>query len=266
MTAARCIRSILALGVVACGSSSLWGALLDNESFKNITGTGQHMVSIVVAGNQPETNFSAFTNPFLGGSTSVTYDPRTGNTTIAFQDAQGGRGIADGVSANVGYNYTGPGALETIEKYWGAFNTSSFKDMPAIALSNLTGGGANTRFLSVYVTLSMPGFNNVMGEWVEMPIPGDVGPQAVFENDSTAGFTLSQAGFMLSPTMIPLDQLNNDFEPPINYQPLPGIPDGTSLNPGSFSDATAPEPSTVVLFALGLAALVGAKFWRRRAN
>ena len=74
-------------------------------------------------------------------------------------------------------------------------------------------------------------------------------PQFVPQNYTGSPETLSNVGFLLSPTLIPLDQLNSNDLPPSSFTPVP------SYNPniGASSDEiiNLPEPSGVVLLALG---------------
>jgi len=86
--------------------------------------------------------------------------------------------------------------------------------------------------------------------------------------------TLSNVGFQLSPTLIPLDNLNFGADPPpgapgSTYMPLPSF-DGTSLSPGdgngspggSFT-ANLPEPTSILLLATGLVGAAGCLRKRR---
>jgi hypothetical protein len=82
-----------------------------------------------------------------------------------------------------------------------------------------------------------------------------------FENDSTVPLTLSNVGYQLSPTLIPLDELNSTYEPASNFTPL-GIPDGTTLQPG---EAVVPEPSALALLTAGAIGLLSFA-WRRREH
>jgi len=102
------------------------------------------------------------------------------------------------------------------------------------------------------------------------------GPSSLKTSPNPTGFTetLSDVGFLLSGTHIPLDSLNFGGEPP------PGVPgsmfdllaslDGTTLCPNCSLDITlpAPIPELPVWFMLcgGLAGLIGLREFRRTAN
>ena len=99
-------------------------------------------------------------------------------------------------------------------------------------------------------------------------------PTLILTNPTDFTETLSDLGFLLSDTHIPLDSLNFGGEPP------PGVPgslfsllaqlDGTTLCPNCSVDITlpAPIPELPVWFMLcsGLAGLIGLREFRRTAN
>ena len=82
-------------------------------------------------------------------------------------------------------------------------------------------------------------------------------------------FTLSNAGFSLSNTQIPLNNLNfGDYLPAGGTSPSPFTPspslDGYSIPGGSSTDAYTPEPSFTLIVGAGVIALLA--FSRRQAN
>lgn len=126
---------------------------------------------------------------------------------------------------------------------------------------NVASGSGTTKYLIEFVTITAggPGTNN----WFEVPY---LGPsyQANFVNLTGSNLTLSDAGFFISPTQIPLDQLNVTDTPPTGsasspFSPVPGF-DGT-LAPGGSFGPSVPELSTMML--LGFAGL--ALIFRRKS-
>ncbi len=106
------------------------------------------------------------------------------------------------------------------------------------------------------------------GDWYEQPVAtGESVEFQLFNNDNAnEPLFVFDAHFFLSDTLIPLDDLNNLYEPPAgsNFAPLPGIPDGTEIAPGSHAEAgdiTVPEPSTAFLLSAGIPMLLA---WRHR--
>jgi hypothetical protein len=101
---------------------------------------------------------------------------------------------------------------------------------------------------------------------VEIPV-AESDPPSIDVADYGPELTLSDVQYFISPTQIPLDQLNNDYVPPKDspWQSVPGIPDGTGL--GSMSGVQSqplPEPPRIVgLLSMAGMGLIGV-VWRRR--
>jgi hypothetical protein len=71
---------------------------------------------------------------------------------------------------------------------------------------------------------------------------------------------LSNVGYQLSSVEVPLDQLNNAYEPAGKFTPV-GISDGTLLEPGQ---VVVPEPATIVMLLAAAAMSVIVRGRRRR--
>ena len=92
-----------------------------------------------------------------------------------------------------------------------------------------SGAGADP-FAIVFVELTIN--NSVTDEWTEVQFTGS-NPSVTLTDNTSLSETLSDAGFFISPTMIPLDQLNVTDEPPTGmpgspFTPLPSL-DGVTL-------------------------------------
>ncbi|HEV2448307.1 MAG TPA: PEP-CTERM sorting domain-containing protein, partial [Candidatus Sulfopaludibacter sp.] len=90
------------------------------------------------------------------------------------------------------------------------------------------------------------------GAWYELPYTGATAPLPNFANYGYQPVTLSNVGYQLSPTLIPLDNLNfGDYPPPgqsnSGFTPLPQF-DGSTFN-------GTPEPSMLLPMAAAAAVL-----------
>ena len=89
-------------------------------------------------------------------------------------------------------------------------------------------GGPFYSFFDVFVDI------NSTGSWFEVPVtPNGDTVQFQLQNYTGVSETLSDAGYFLSPTLIPLDDLNQTLLPPTGspgspFIPLPGL-DTSSL-------------------------------------
>jgi hypothetical protein len=97
-----------------------------------------------------------------------------------------------------------------------------------------------TSFFDVFVELSIP--------------PGPLGSAQIGLTNPTAnGQTVSNPGFLLSPTEIPLDNLNESDFPNSMFTPLPSLSE-TIPSAGSESTSVAlPEPAALGFLAVGTA-------------
>ena len=80
-------------------------------------------------------------------------------------------------------------------------------------------------------------------------------------NDTDSSETLSNVGFFISPTQIPLDDLNFNGTPPTGmsgspFMPVPSL-DGKSLGAGQSTNFSTPEPSGLISMGTGLLIVVG---------
>ena len=102
--------------------------------------------------------------------------------------------------------------------------------------------------------------------WFEVPFVQSAGnPQSGLSTGP--GVTLSNSGFLLSDTQIPLDQLNFGNEPPPGqpgtpFTPLPQY-EGLQIPASGSATLSLPEPGSLSLIVMGLACAAAASGYRR---
>jgi hypothetical protein len=111
--------------------------------------------------------------------------------------------------------------------------------------------GDDYAVLAADVTTSSNG--TVEDDWLIPYDPSDGLPEVSILNELSEPITLSNVGFQLSPTEIPLDDLNFN-----NDTPLPSL-NGTLGAGANSTTIDLPEPSSFMLTALGM--LAGVFWW-----
>ncbi len=250
----------------------IWAAAADAQfAFHNIditnnTGASQNTLTVVLSGDQTANLSSVFYNPFTTiplSPASVSFDGT--NTTLTYT---GPNAVGAGGLGHYGFGFSGTtlepggyGSSPVLDAYWGGTSSSSSDTpVPTVDANTAPPLSGNTKFIIVYSTIEL-GPTNVAGEWSELAVPdGGKIQVGIGNNDTTDGPLFSfDTKFFLSDTLIPLDDLNDVYEPPAgsNFQPLPGIPDGTQVNPGSSAESSmidTPEP-VMLGWAAGLVVL-----------
>lgn len=232
-------------------------------------------------------------NPFvkIGGTSTVTAAlDGNGNTVVTFT---GTIGISSsdsfdygphsnhlphiGLDGSHGAGTPGGGPeLKIISQGFSNSGTNPFAVPGGLAFYTPPPGAGVTDidYLVFFAKVTDPG--KTIGQWFEAPINGtDPDAASVTLTNYTANSeTLSDAGYYISESYIPLDQLNYNSNPPPDISGSPFIPlpslDGTILPGGNgtggaggtITAASLPEPSTVISMATGLA-IVGAAAVRR---
>lgn len=214
------------------------------------------------------------TNPFafnLAQTPTVTVSlDAQGNTDIVYR----GAAISPGASfpypnnePHFGLNngVQPPTGFLVLSKTWSNSGVpADVQKVPALSFATVPANpaGPTYNFLIFYAQAG------TSGEWFEVPYqPGQI-PQVDLSNGTTDPLTLSNVGFLTSPTQIPLDQLNFDTLPPpgspgSQFTPLPSL-DGMTLAPGS-STTALPEPSSLALAGFGALGLLAGSRRRRRS-
>jgi hypothetical protein len=221
-----------------------WGMSLASPNDAN------SQFTIVFAGDQTANISTAgAVNPFVGAgsmvsasfdgvNTNVTFSgPSITNTTVTFGLNVGANVLANEVSAT-----------------W-----EDGSSVPVLDLST-TPDPTGTTFETIFFAFDPPA-TPVPSYYYEFPVDPAALPPIVLSNPSTSGppLTFSNSGFLLSPTLIPLDHLNFGNEPPPG-QPssqFEGLASPPSLGPQVSEDFSTPEPASLIRLAglLGIGAV-----------
>jgi hypothetical protein len=254
----------------------------------------------IKAGDPSSPNYNPSFAPFAGGTTTVSATVNgDGNTVVSFSgtEADGITPINFNSSLNGLFLYSphdhnglphagldgskaapvegGGPALHILSQGWSNSSMSISNPAPSLTVEVVNppmSGLVHYAVLFADVTTG----GQTVGQWFEVPYTADTSPQLTLNNYTSSAETLSDVGFVLSPTMIPLEELNFGLLPPPGtagsaFTPLAQY-DGSSLNggnglgtPGNNPITTAaltPEPSSIILMATGLLVVAG-HFGRR---
>lgn len=209
-------------------------------------------------------------NSFPDPKATVTFDGT--NTTVLFTSNSGGTiplgmpGGSYGPSGSPVPHFglagdipgTGGEKLPPLAMQW--LYGSSTVDTPTLGAQLKSGAHGKTKYLIEYVTvIADPG--HASGSWFELPYTGSY--QQTFIASPSTPVSLANANFFISPTEIPLDQLNlNELSDP-RFKPIPQVPDGTGiLAGGTVGGSASPEPASWIMLIAGFCAL-GATLRRR---
>ena len=259
-------RKNLTLAMVIAAMGSSWARAEFINSFEPLPPStwtsGATSFSMVFQGNvlssldTMQTQNDPFLNPYLyvnenyfngTGTTSVTATlDGNGNTVVTWTGS-------NPVVSSDSFNYGGFGnsephfgldpttasapvgqSLNVLSPYWS--NGTLTMTLPGLSASLANGGITPTSdpFAIIFADVTSDG--NTVGTWFELPYTSS-SPMVTLTNYTSSAETLSDVGYFLSPTEIPLDQLNYGHEPPPGtngspFTPLPGL-DGTTLSGGN---------------------------------
>jgi hypothetical protein len=235
--------------------------------YTNGSSTSNNLQLFAPGNVTPTGNFNT-----LGWGLSYGYHSNTNSTYIDIGNSSSSP-ISNGASDTFGIGFQTANTPGFISDDFASDNGSTDTDVedysaPAgLSLTNVTGSGGATKYL--ISQMSLTGSAGSMTQWDEIPYLSGQNFQMRFSNASGSTDTLSNVRFFTSDTQIPLDQLNTTDLPPSDprFQPLPGIPDGSTIEPGGTLNSSeflsAPEPTTYTAMAAGFAAMA---LLRRRAT
>jgi hypothetical protein len=266
-------------------SAPAWNASVDvGETFTFVL-KGNVLSQLNLTGIQNDADLNPFlyvNKIFFGGSgtTSVTASlDSNGNTDVVFTGSNPvlpSYTFSYGAKPHFGLELGGatPTPPTVISSAWKVTDnmsntTSSTQALPSLIAAPPT--GTPTQFITVFANVTSGG--QTTGTWLEVPYVA--GQTPMLTNFTNQTETLSNVGFFLSPTQIPLDDLNFGTMPPpgspgSTFTPIPGD-DGMVLTPGDgmggaggAAPAFVPEPASVLSLALGLSLAAG--WLRHRAS
>jgi hypothetical protein len=200
---------------------------------------------------------------YLGGTASVTPSlDNAGNTDVTFQGSFPIRNTdffcAGGPPCNglphFGLETAELDSLQMITQFW---TDEASNQLPSLTVDGPALTGSTTAWAVLFADVTTGG--NTVGQWWEVPYTSGASPLLSLFNNTGSGETLSDVGFLLSETQIPLDDLNFGKVPPPGtpgsaFFDLPSL-DGLYLPGGGSNSFTAtPEPSA--LWMLGIVAPV----------
>ncbi len=233
--------------------------------FTNGTSSSQDSVNLVLSGDQSASNFGlsgAYENS-LGTSSSANY--ASGSTTIAFTGSSvSGSGTA---TATVGFGWKGLLAPDITGAYWG--NGSTDTSISPLPLTASPPSNLSDPWTVITYDVSSNGSPGTR-YWFEEQFTNGSNPQLDLTYSNYGRGALSDVGYFISDSLIPLDQLNYPDEPPpgATNSPFTALPtlDGQSISGTGSLNFTLPLPipSPLALAGVGAIGLLAVHQLRKR--
>jgi hypothetical protein len=258
--------------------------------FSALPNPQQNTFTVVLQGNQlaniaAQNALDPLINPFAdyiqrfdptGTSTITTSLDAHGNTDVVYTGPEipsSYLGLLDNGLPHIGLDKgtPPPGGFNVLSAAWSDTGSPTVGNVPILSFSANPAAGPpdllNAGFIVVFVEATHNGVTS--GMWDELPFQENGKSLIVTLSNFTAdGLVLSDAGYFISPTQIPLDDLNFSGYPPpglagSRFIPLLGL-DGLTLGSGdSVSFTATPEPGGLVSLGVGLACLASFRLARR---
>jgi PEP-CTERM motif len=199
-----------------------------------------------VSPNPIQVSYNAGNNTTTVDYSGATAPPVNPNNVPPGNGAVAHFGLDNGVE--------GAGNLQPVSEEWLNMSTSYTFSLPVIEMipTYIPPPSPTLVYMTIYDQYTSGG--QTSGGWFEVPInPSGPLPGVTIVNPNSTPLTLGDLGYMITPTEIPLDQLNFGLEPPVgqpgsNFMPLPVPPPIPAL--GSV-DIDVPEPGSVAVLAIG---------------
>jgi hypothetical protein len=240
----------------------------NTESVENETGEVQNEMQVELEGDQTS-DIEGYINPFgPSGEESASYDSSDDETTVEFDAGPDGTPVQPGAEAEEGIIDDHAGMVFD-GKGW--VTQEQFNQMVNPSLEGTdTGTGPDTEWEVLRGSYQNSGDTLSSDEYTELEVTEGQDMQVEVENqDAGLDGPIFQfnPGYFLSPTEIPLDQLNSTDLPDSMFMPIPGFTNGERINEGSTidsSDIDVPEPGSLMLAGVG--AMILARRRRGRAK
>lgn len=221
----------------------------------NNTGMSQSGLAAIMPGDQTSylpNSSSGFLNSF-GTSSSASY--ASPDTTISYS----GGTINNNATATVGFSWQGQSIPDISSAGW--LSATLEIDLLSMGVSptlEALPSIAADPYEVVFANVSSANNTTPVAQWFEIPYFTTKPPTITLTNNAGVPETLSNVGYFLSDTLIPLDQLNLTNYPSSDFTPLPSSYD-TSLLPLGGSESYSiptPEPASLGVIGLGAASLL----------
>jgi hypothetical protein len=248
---------------VAAAPSEFWNGFYsypanqDSTDFE-VTFTG-NQTDYIDLPSPTDTNL----DPWGNGNVRDSYNPATNLTTVSYNGATSDPPFAQSISGQpAGVVHFGLGATTSSGSGvgWGTFagaywtgDTAGATTGPSEPVMDLQPnftvpiGPANFAVWFLEGTVN----GNKTGQWFEFPISSGTSPSFILTNPNSGTMTFDNAGYFLSPTEIPLENLNWPGEPPpgVAGSPFAMLPVPQPLAAGASEPVTTPEPAAIAFMA-----------------